>query len=250
MTTRTVGHVARMAGLTVRTLHHYDEIGLLTPSERGDNGYRRYTDEDLERLREILVYRELGLPLDEIQTIVDEQQDASVALLNERAQLAERIDRLRSISDMIDTTIERKRQGVTMTPEEKLAVFGDFDPAEHQAEAEQRWGSSEAYRQSARRTAAYKKDDWERINAEAAGIYERFASLAQQATEPGSAEAQQLVDEHRAHISRWFYECTPEIHAGLGQMYQHDQRFADAIDKSGNGVAQYMSAAIAERYGD
>ena len=106
-----------------------------------------------------------------------------------------------------------------MSAEEKLSVFGDFDPSEHEEEAERRWGSTDAYAQSARRTAQYTKDDWRAIQDEATEIYGAFAALIGAGTRPGSPDATAVVERHREHISRWFYDCTPEIHAGLGQMY-------------------------------
>ena len=248
MNTQTVGQIAKLSGLTVRTLHHYDEIGLLIPSERGDNGYRRYTESDIERLRQILVYRELGLSLDEIGSIVDRETDPSEALLAERLHVTDRIERLRIIAEMIDTTIEAQRKGTVMTPEEKLSVFGDFDPAEHTEEVQERWGDTDAYAQSARRTSSYTKADWDAINAEVAGIYAEFDDLKNQDVEPSDVKAAKIVDAHRAHISRWYYECSPEIHAGLGAMYVQDARFTSNIDKHGKGLARYMSDAIAARY--
>ncbi len=248
MDTRTVGQIARLSGLTVRTLHHYDDIGLLIPSERRDNGYRRYTDADLERLRQILVYRELGLSLEEIASIVNRDTDPAEALLAERLRISDRIERLRHIARMIDEAVAAQRKGYTMTPEEKLSVFGDFDPAEYEQEAHDRWGDTDVYRQSTKRTASYTKDDWESIKAESGGISNEFASLMDAGVEPSDPRTAKVVDAHRAHITRWFYDCSPEIHSGLGAMYVQDQRFTKNIDKQRDGLAQYMSDAIAARY--
>lgn len=135
-----------------------------------------------------------------------------------------------------------------MTPEEKLSVFGDFDPTDHEDEARERWGGNDAFAQSEQRTSRYTKQDWEAIRAEASDIYARFLALEREDVDPGSPQAAALVGEHRAHISRWFYDCTPEIHAGLGQMYSADQRFANTIDTAGEGIAAYMTAAIAAAY--
>ena len=163
-TARTVGAVARLAGVSVRTLHHYDEIGLLTPSDRSGAGYRRYADEDLDRLQRILFYRELGFGLDEIRTVMtDGQADASVHLRRQHALLLKRIERLMRMATAVETAMEARSMGIPLTPEERFEVFGDFDPDEHAAEVEERWGDGEPYRESQRRVARYTKADWERI---------------------------------------------------------------------------------------
>jgi hypothetical protein len=120
--------------------------------------------------------------------------------------------------------------------------------AEHEAEARERWGDTEAYRESARRTSSYTKDDWTAIGREADDIYAGLIDLMTAGTPADSAAAAALVDRHRAHISKWFYDCTPEIHAGLGQMYAADPRFQENIDQAGEGLAAYLSEAIAARY--
>jgi hypothetical protein len=135
-----------------------------------------------------------------------------------------------------------------MTNEEMLDVFGDFDPTEHAAEAEERWGGTDAYRESVGRTAAYTEDDWTTISREADAINAGFLELMA-AGDPADGEAAAaLVDRHRSHISRWFYDCTPEIHRGLGEMYSADPRFRENIDRAGEGLAAFQSAAIAARY--
>ena len=248
MTTMTVGELAEVSGVTVRTLHHYDEIGLLVPPLRSEAGYRIYTDAEIDRLQAILTYRELGLGLGDIAAAVD-APEASVGILRTaRKRIDERIAKLNAIARSLDAAIAQDGRESRMTPEEKLSVFGDFDPAEHEEEAQQRWGDTDAYAQSAVRTSSYTKQDWEVIQAEAADIYAGFATLQQRGIGPGSPEAAAMVETHREHISRWFYDCTPEIHVGLGQMYVADQRFANTIDTSGEGLSAYLSAAIEAAY--
>jgi MerR family transcriptional regulator, thiopeptide resistance regulator len=248
MTHMTVGDLAQLSGVTVRTLHHYDDIGLLPASGRTPSGYRTYSEADVDRLRAILTYRELGLGLDEVARAISSEADSVATLRAARKRLRRRIARLRDIADALDEAIAVETRGETMTPEEKLAVFGDFDPSEHEAEAEDRWGDTDAYRQSRIRTDSYTKADWVEVQAEASEIYQRFLALKDAGVDPASAEARAVVDAHRRHISDRFYDCSEEIHAGLGQMYVADVRFTANIDRSGEGLAAYMSAAIAAAY--
>src|SRR5918996_901691 len=148
----TVGKVADLSGVTIRTLHHYDEIRLLSPSGRSAAGYRIYEEADLERLRQILFYRELGFALEEIATIVyDPRTDAVGHLRRQRGLLTERIERLQKMVAAIDYEMEAREMDIKLTPEERLEVFGDFNPEDHTEAAEQRWGGTEAYRESQRR---------------------------------------------------------------------------------------------------
>jgi DNA-binding transcriptional MerR regulator len=240
-----VGTVARMTGVTVRTLHHYDEIGLLSPGERTAAGYRQYSDADLERLQQILGYRELGFPLEEIATILaDPAADAMVHLRRQHALLRERMERLRKMVDAIEFMMEAQQMGVQLSPEERFEVFGDFDPDQYAAEAEERWGGTDAYRESQRRTASYTKDDWQRIRTDGEQLYRRLADAMAAGVPSGSAAAMDLAEEHRSQISRWFYECSYEIHRGLAEMYAADPRFTENIDRYAPGLARYVRDAI------
>lgn len=242
----TVGAVARLAGVTVRTLHHYDEIGLVVPSSRTAAGYRTYGREEIERLQEVLFFRELGFGLDEIKAVVDQPTYSRVSVLERQRELLDlQVDRLGSLIEAVDRAINAERTGINMTNEEMLEVFGDFDPSQYEDEVKERWGNTEAYKQSAQRTARYTKDDWKALGAEADAISHRFLALMEAGTPADSEEAMDVAEEHRAHIGSWFYECSKEMHAGLGQMYVTDHRFKDNIDKAGEGLAEYMSAAIA-----
>jgi len=249
METTTIGDLARFAGITVRTLHHYDHIGLLTPSERRGNGYRGYTDADISRLQQILAYRELDLGLEEIRRLLLEPDDAVAAFREARRRVAGQVGRLQRIAEGLDAAIEAETKGTSMTPEEKLQAFGDFDPDEYSEEARERWGGTDAYAESERRTGSYTVEDWKQVSAEADEVNQGFLQLMESGTPADSIEAAALVDTHRTHITKWFYNCTPEIHAGLGAMYVVDERFRTNINKAGEGLAEYQSAAIAARYG-
>jgi DNA-binding transcriptional MerR regulator len=238
-----VGRIAEIAGVTVRTLHHYDEIGLLRPSGRTRGGYRRYDDRDLERLRQILVYRELGFTLEEIATVLEEPEHA-VHLRRQHGLLLERIDRLRDMVAAIELLLEAEKMGINLTPEEKIEVFGNFDPDQYEEEARQRWGGSDAYQESARRTARYTKADWQRIQDESGQLMARWLAAFDTGVPATDERAMQLAEEHRAQISAHFYECTYEIQVGLAEMYLADPRFTRFYDDQRPGLAQYVHDAI------
>ena len=242
----TVGSLAVLAGVTVRTLHHYDEIGLIVPSGRTAAGYRTYSSAEVERLQEVLFYRELGFSLEAIREVMSRPEYDRAAVLEQQRYLLERkADRLFQMIDAVDRALAAHRNGVKMSNDEILEVFGDFDPAEYEEEAKERWGESDAYKQSAQRTSSYGKAEWQAIKDESEGIYRSFVELMAAGTPADDAQAMDLAEAHRAHISRWFYDCPVEVHAGLGQMYVADVRFQENIDKHGEGLSEYMAAAIA-----
>lgn len=242
----TVGAVARLAGITVRTLHHYHEIGLLTPSGRSDAGYRRYADADLERLQRILFFRELGFGLDQIRdALTDGSADASAHLRRQHAMLLDRIGRLRRMASAVEKALEARTMGINLTPEERLEVFGDFDPDAHAAEVEERWGDTDAYRESARRTRGYTKDDWQAIRAEGQAATDALSAAMHAGRPADSPEAMDAAEAHRRQIDRWFYPCSPEMHVRLAEMYLADPRFTETYEKIAPGLAQYAHDAIA-----
>jgi MerR family transcriptional regulator, thiopeptide resistance regulator len=242
---RTVGAVARLAGVSVRTLHHYDEIGLLTPNDRSDAGYRHYADRDLDRLQRILFYRELGFGLDDIRTVMtDGRADASVHLRRQHALLLERIERVKRMAAAVEKALEARTMGIPLTPEERFEVFGDFDPDEHAAEVEERWGGTDAYRESQRRVARYTKADWERIKADGQAAVDALVAAMRAGRPADSSEAMDGAEAHRRQIDEWFYPCSYEMHVGLAEMYLVDPRFTATYEKIAPGLAQYVHDAI------
>src|SRR4051812_2428605 len=201
----TVGELARLAGITVRTLHHYDRIGLVRPSERTSAGYRSYDGRDLDRLQQVLVYRELGFPLEEVATLLDDPAaDPLAHLRRQHRLLRERLERTQAAVAAVEKEMEARQMGIQLTPEERFEVFGDADPVQYDAEAEERWGETEAWAESRRRVSSYGKDDWLRIKDEAADVERRFAEALRDGVPADSAPALDLAEEHRQHISRWF----------------------------------------------
>ncbi len=152
----TVGEVAGLAHVSVRTLHHYDRLGLISPSERSDGGYRRYSPADLERLQQVLFYKELGFGLESIRDLMaDPGFDRRRVLLGQRDLVEKRIARLEAMVGLIDRTLMSMEGGVALSKDEMFEVFGDFDPAKHEDEVKARWGETDAYEESSRRTAGY-----------------------------------------------------------------------------------------------
>ena len=241
----TVGQVARAARVTVRTLHHYDEIGLLRPSGRTPAGYRRYDEADLDRLQLIRYYRELGFPLEEIAEILDDPDADPVAHLRRQHELLSgRIGKLQAMVAAIEHAMEARTLGIQLTPEERFEVFGDFDPDEHAEEAEQRWGGTEAYRQSQERAGRYSKEDWLRNKAENEDWGRRFVALMDSGAPADGPEAMALAEEHRQLITKWWYDCSYEIHTGLADMYVADPRFTAYFETLRPGMAAYLNEAI------
>ncbi|MFG3254327.1 MerR family transcriptional regulator [Streptomyces sp. NPDC048172] len=240
-----VGEVSRVAGVTVRTLHHYDGIGLLAPSERTPAGHRRYSDADLDRLQRILFYRELGFSLEEVAELLDDPEaDPHEHLRRQHALLEARIGRLREMAAAVERAMEARRMGINLTPEEKFEVFGDFDPDAYAEETERRWGGTEAYRESQRRAASYTKEDWKRFKEEFDGIHRRIAEAMERGAAPDSEEATDLAEEHRLFISRTSYECGHAMHTSLGEMYVADPRFTATYEAVRPGLAVYLRDAI------
>ncbi|WP_338896756.1 MerR family transcriptional regulator [Streptomyces sp. TG1A-60] len=241
----TVGQVAGFAGVTVRTLHHYDEIGLLVPTERTHAGHRRYDDADLDRLQQILFYRELGFPLDEVATLLDDPDaDPRAHLRRQHELLTARIEKLRKMAAAVEHTMEARRMGINLTPEERFEVFGDNDPERYAEEAEQRWGGTSAYAESQRRTATYTKEDWKRMQDEVADWGARYDALMTAGEAPTGEVAMNMAEEHRQHIGAWFYDCPYEMHQCLGEMYVSDERFKAFYDSMRPGLAEHLREAI------
>jgi DNA-binding transcriptional MerR regulator len=241
-----IGQVARSARVTIRTLHHYDEIGLVRPSRRTESGYRLYADADLDRLQRALCYRELGFGLEEIMAILDDPSvDPVDHLRGQHRVLTDRIEELQRMVAAIEKTMEARRMGINLTPDELFEVFGDVEMASYQEEAERRWGETDAYKESQRRTVTYTKADWLRIKAEADEVQQEFAAAYTGGQPAGGATAMDLAERHRQHIERWFYPCGYVMHRNLGNMYVEDPRFAANYDKLAPGLERYVAAAIA-----
>ena len=245
--TWTVGPAARLAGTTVRTLHHYDAIGLVHPSGRTWAGYRVYTSADLDRLRQVLVWRELGFTLEDVPRLLDgDAHDRLVRLLEQVDAVSTRIDRLQQVRAALQEEVRVMNGGLRLTQEEKRELFGDAW-VEHEdewaQEARERWGDSDAYRESSRRTATYTKADWDRVTAEMTAVEDRFVALLEMGAPADGEEAVAVAEDARQVNGRWFYEMGGEMQAALGRTFVEDPRFAAQYEQRAAGLAAFVSAA-------
>jgi DNA-binding transcriptional MerR regulator len=241
----TVGELAKLTGITVRTLHHYDEIGLVQPSDRSRAGYRLYDEGDVLRLQQVLLYRELGLPLDRIAAVLDDPgHSAHASLLEHREVLVQKRARIDAMLAALDSALRHEKGRTAMKPEDVKTMFEGFDPAQYADEAKQTWGTTDSYKESMRRTKQYGKPEWEAIRSEADAIYARFAELMREGARPDDARVRGVVEAHRTHIDRWFYPCSTEMHRGLAEMYVADPRFTANFDKVAPGLAQFIRDAV------
>jgi len=240
-----IGQVAKLARVTVRTLRHYDQTGLLHPSGRSEAGYRSYSADDIERLQRILCYRQLGFPLDQIKAIINNPEtDPQEHLRRQHALLIERIKELQQMVATIEKIMEAHTMGINLESHEMLEVFGDTDPVAYHEEAEQRWENTDAWAEAQRRTATYRKDDWKRMQAEFTALMVDFAAAYTDGVEPHGLRTMDLAEAHRQYLERWFYPCGYRMHCGLGDLYVNDPRFAARFDTFAPNLASYLRNAI------
>lgn len=235
-----ISEVAKLSGVTVRTLHYYDEIGLLKPSKTTEAGYRMYSIEDLEKLQQILFFRELDFPLNEIKEImINPNYNKNEALNKHKELLMEKRKRIDGLIALINKTIKG----------DNIMSFKEFDNSKieenkrkYSEEVKNRWGNTDAYKEYEKKTSSYDKNSWTTINEEMIEILKEFADNRNE--DPNSHIVQSLVEKWRAYITSNFYNCTKEILSGLGLMYIGDERFKENIDKYGEGTAEFMAKAI------
>ncbi|RWR14015.1 MerR family transcriptional regulator [Siminovitchia fortis] len=236
-----VKEVAELTGISVRTLHHYDEIGLLSPGRKAESGYREYTDEDLETLQQILFFRELGFPLKKIKDVLNSPSfDRREALLLQKKMLLEKRSRLDQMIALVEKTIQHAEGEIQMTNEEKFQGF-DFSHNPYEKEARERWGG-EAVDRSNAKLADMSVEKRDAMAAKMNDIYRKLAGLRQGA--PDSEEAQSAIKDWYDLLNNNFGSYSLEAFKGLGQMYVADERFTKNIDQFGEGLAQFMSKAM------
>ena len=229
---------ADFTGVSVRTLHYYDEIGLLMPAfvDRS-TGYRFYDERSLLRMQEILFYRELDFSLKRIEEILSSPNyDKSTALNEQKQLLTLKKERLERLISAIDDAVKG---------EYVMTAFDNSEFEKYKAEAREKWGNTDAYKQHEEKTKNYSKQKWNTLAEGMDYIMAEFALCMRKDESPDSTEAQNLVKMLQNHITENYYVCTNEILAGLGQMYVADERFKNNIDKHADGTAAFICEAIA-----
>jgi DNA-binding transcriptional MerR regulator len=232
-----IGELARATGVTVRTLHHWEQVGLVRAA-RSRNGYRDYDDSAVARVRSVAAWRELGLGLDDIGALLADGV-TNAQLEAHRDRLAAEAGRLAATAAAVTRALEARRMGIELDPAEVRAVFGDDDPSQHAAEAQERWGDTDAYRESQRRTSGYRKEDWLRMRAEQEDLEQRMAAAM-----AAGADGVALALEHQQLVSRWFYACDDQQHLALAELYVGDARFQEHYDSRAPGLAAWLRNAI------
>lgn len=236
-----VQKLADLSGTTVRTLHHYDEIGLLKPSRRKSNGYRFYDEPELLKLQQILFFKELDFPLPEIQKIIsDPEFDAARALEDHKKLIELKKKRLTGLVKTIDKTIKKMKKEITMNDEELYESFKEHGE-KYADEAKARWGNTDAYKQSAERVAKMSKEDMIAIKKAADQLMQDIA--ANMSFGAGSKEIQKLIGKHYDAL-RKFYEPNLKMYRGLADMYVADPRFTAYYEKYAKGLALFMRDAM------
>lgn len=236
-----VNEVAKLVGISVRTLHHYDEIGLLNPDETTESGYRLYSDDNLETLQQILFFKELGFPLKNIKEIISSPAfDRQEALSLHRKMLLEKRSRLDQMIETIEKTIKHTKGEIKMSNKEKFEGF-DFSHNPYEQEARERWGD-EAVDQSNKKIANMSKGEIKNFEHAFNEIYRKLAAIRH--LSPETEEAQAGIKEWYDFLNK-IGNYSLDAFKGLGQMYVDDERFTKNIDKFGEGLAVFMRDCMA-----
>ncbi|MFZ2681695.1 MAG: MerR family transcriptional regulator [Patescibacteria group bacterium] len=239
-----IQHLAKLAGISVRTLHHYDAIGLLRPDRQERNGYRTYSDADLLRLQQIMFFRELDFSLADIIKILSSPTFELQRALNDQKTLLEL--KQKRLSKLIKTINQTINNLTNQTPMDDQALYTSFSKTEEQAyaaEAKSRWGHTDAFKQSEERVKKMGRAGLRKVLAAAGALTVKIATAMQSGLDPASAEVQELIAEHYAGL-RAFYEPNLEIYRGLANAYINDARFKANYENVAPGLAQFMHTAM------
>lgn len=247
----TVGEVARLAGISVRTLHHWDAVGLVQPTLRTTAGYRCYDAANLARVHRVLVYRDLGMSLAQIAAALDRPGTVLDQLERQRELLREQTRHLEHRTRQVERMITMEKSGIRLTPDEAQEIFGTEWKPEYQDEAYERWGDSPQWKQSTARTAAFSKADWQRVKDQTDALNAELGAACRDGVDPASTAGGELAEKHRAAVEQ-FYDCTHSMQVCLARMYVADERFAATYEAVEPGLTAWLLAAVeanARRHG-
>jgi DNA-binding transcriptional MerR regulator len=237
----TIKDIANLAGVTTRTIRYYDEIGLLDPALIGDNGYRYYDHDSLLRLQQILFFRELDVPLKEIQLIMSQPDfDLLSTLENHRSALQSKVSRLETLIDTIDQTIASEKGEGTLSDKE---IFEGFDESQYEDEVRERWGDSPRYAESQAKWSSYSEEQKQAIKAEGGDLAVRMVGKDPNAS-PDDADVQTAIGEYHAYINKYFYTCDVSFLRGLADNWVQDPRFAINYETIREGGAAFVGKAV------
>ena len=235
----TVNEVSKLTGVSIRTLHYYDKIGLLHPAFVTESGYRQYDDTALERLQQILLFRELEFPLKEIKDILDSDGFDREKALEQQIELLTL--KKEHLEDLITFAREIKLTGVNKMD---FTVFDKTKIEEYEKQAKEQWGNTEAFAEFEQKSKGRSEEETKQSWAEFMQLFAEFGKLMDK--KPEEEAVQKQVKKVQDYITEHFYKCTNEILQGLGKMYAADGEFKENIDRAGGeGCAQFVSEAIA-----
>ena len=237
---KTVNEIAKLTGVSKRTIRYYDQIGLLAPAKINESGYRLYDDNSLKILRQILFFRELDFSLNDIKSIInDENFDEKKALMNHRELLLIKIKKLNNVVKLLDKILN----GDDIMDKKKFDMSSiEMEQKKYSEEIKKRWGDTEVYKEYQSNVSSYSEDDWESIKNGIDDIFKLFADNMNKGIE--SKEVQDVVTKWREYITENFYYCSCEILKSLGQMYISDERFTKNIDKYKKGLSEFINESI------
>jgi len=248
MSVYTVKQMAKLSGVSVRTLHHYDAIGLLRPRAVGANGYRYYDRQDLLRLQQILFHRALETPLRDIQAALDDPAfDLAAALRAHRERLAAEAERYAKLVDIVDRTLADLKGDETMEDKEMFRGFDPATQARHEAELVERYGAgmAEKIAHSKAGMASWGKGDWVGFQQEAVAIEHDMAKALAQGLPADSAAVAAIMRRHWAWIAKsWNREPTPDAFTGLGRLYLDNPEFTARYEAIAPGLTEYLAEAM------
>lgn len=236
--------LTKLTGVSARTLHYYDAIGLLKPAQTSKHGYRLYGQNELAKLQQILFFRELEFSLEKIQQIMRSPQYSVLGALYDQQKLLKLKDKhVHTLLTSIQKTITTMENNNPINQDEALSAFNDPDYLKYKNEVQERWGNTDAYKQSQERMKKLSKDDIAKLKADGIRFVKQLAKVFLSGASAASEEMQKLVDE-QYNALRFWYEPNYEMFKGLGDMYVADPRFTKYYDKHAPGLAKFVRDAM------